>query len=143
MGLSLRPVVSSTDIPILTKIHLDAFIRIPVNQAIWSNGITQAIVSTTERRNLKSFESGTNAQFLKVVDEDLDELIALAIWFVFETPEAEKNRMDLVAREWGPDANSEIGTEFWAGTLEARRTMHGKPHCCKSFVTRFYVSRLL
>jgi hypothetical protein len=131
MPLSLRPVVSSEDIPALAKIHLDAFIRIAVNQAIWPNGITQDVLSNAQVRHLKSFESGNLAQFFKVVDEDLDEAIAFAIWVVFDTPEAERQRADLVPREWGPDANLEIANRFWAGIIESRRIMGGKPHCCK------------
>ena len=130
MPLSLLP-VASEDIPALTKIHLDGFIRIPVNQAIWPHGVTPAVVSTTQTRHLKSFETDELARFLKVVDDELGQEIAVAVWFVFDSSEAEGRRRDLAPREWGPDANSEVGAKFWAGIVEARQCMRGKSHCCE------------
>jgi hypothetical protein len=131
MPLSLLPVASIEEIPALNKIHLDAFVRIPVNQAIWPDGITEAILSSSEARGRKAFAAGSSAQYLKVVDAELDETVAFAIWYIFETPEAESKRTDLAPREWGPDTNLDIATKFWAGIIESRRIMAGKPHCCE------------
>jgi hypothetical protein len=98
MSLSILPVASIEEIPVLNKIHLDAFLRIPVNQAIWPDGITEAVLFSSEARSRKNFAAGIPAQYLKVVDADLDEIVAFAIWYIFETPEAESKRTDLVPR---------------------------------------------
>lgn len=79
MPPSLLPVASIEEIPALNKIHLDAFVRIPVNQAIWPDGITEAILSSSEARSRKAFAAGSPAQYLKVVDAELDETVAFAI----------------------------------------------------------------
>lgn len=131
MPFSLQPVTSPEDVPTLTKIHLDAFIRVPVNQAIYPFGITPAVLSSAEARNRKAVARGSLAQCLKVVDLELGETIAFAIWYIFDTPEAESKRTDLVPREWGPDVNLKIATEFWTAIIRSRRMMNGKPHCCE------------
>jgi hypothetical protein len=130
MCLSILPVASIEEIPVLNKIYL-AFLRIPVNQAIWPDGITEAVLFSSEARSRKTFAAGIPARYLKVVDADLDEIVAFAIWYIFETPEAESRRTDLVPREWGPDTNLEIATKYWAGIVKSRRIMAGKPDCCE------------
>lgn len=75
MPLTLLPVTSISDISTLTRIHLDAFIRVPINRAIWPHGITQSVFSRAESGHLKALESDPSARLFKVVDTDHEDQV--------------------------------------------------------------------
>jgi hypothetical protein len=78
MGHSVRLVVPSENVPTLTKIHLERFLRVQMNQTIWRDSIILDVLSNTGVLNLKSFKSGNLARGIKDVDGDLDEVSFLA-----------------------------------------------------------------
>lgn len=134
MPLSLLPVTSPADIPTLTHLHLDAFIRIPINHAIWPHGITDNVLGHAETSHRKALDADPSARYLKVVDDDTSAIIAFARWHVFATPEAESQRWDLKPRDWGKDVDLDVAGAFWVEIVRARRRMEGKAHCCELYL---------
>ena len=96
--LELLPVTSVADIKALTALQLNAFLRIPVNSVIWPNGVTPSIQSGAETRYTKSLETDPCARLWKVVDTADGQIIAMAIWYLFLTPEEEGKRRSWTTR---------------------------------------------
>ena len=71
-------------------------------------------------------------RFLKAVDTDVGQIIALARWNVYEVERPESAWKTTGARDWDTGTNVEAANEFFNSVVEKRqKTMGGKPHCCK------------
>lgn len=69
---------------------------------------------------------------MKVIDTDLNEIIAFSRWHNFkqERPESEWKKDE--KREWDEGTNEEAGNAFLSAIIEKRqRLMAGKAHCCQ------------
>ena len=69
---------------------------------------------------------------MKVIDTDLNEIIAFSRWYIFkqERPESEWKKHE--QREWDEGSNEEAGNAFLSAIIEKRqRLMTGKAHCCQ------------
>lgn len=135
MPLHLLPIDSLTEIPTLARIHLEAFMLVRVNQAMYPLGLTPPIIAATEARHRNTLLNDPTARYVKVVDTDLDgKTIAFAEWHLFSTPEEEASRLDLGVKTWPADVNLPLMEEFWDQIIRARKTMAGIPHVFLSII---------
>ncbi len=80
----------------------------------------------------KEMLTNTSSLIMKVVDTDLDEIIAFARWDMYksERPESEWKKQE--TREWDEGTNVKAANAFMFGIIEKRqRVMGGKAHCCE------------
>ncbi len=87
----------------------------------------------------KSIERWTNemltnpsSSIMKIVDTNLNEIIAFARWYIYksERPESEWKKRE--EREWDEGTNVKAGNIFLSAMIETRqRVMGGKAHCCE------------
>lgn len=69
-------------------------------------------------------------RFMKAVDTDVGEIIALARWNVYEVERPESEWKSTGARKWDVGTNFEAANEFYNAVCEKRkRIMGGNPHC--------------
>ena len=74
--------------------------------------------------------------FIKAVDTELDEIIAFALWNIYETDRPESEWKSMTPRNWDAGTNVEAANEFYSAVCEARQKfMCGKRHCCKLEMT--------
>ena len=71
-------------------------------------------------------------RFMKAVDTELGQIIALARWNVYEEERPERVWKTTGARDWDTGTNVEAANDFFNAVVEKRqKTMGGNPHCCK------------
>lgn len=71
-----------------------------------------------------------NIKFLKVVDTDLDEIIAFARWHIYRFERPEREWEDAPSRSWDEGTNVDAANEFYYAIHETRKKiMSGKAHC--------------
>lgn len=106
-----------------------------INQALYSHGLTQAIIGSTEARHREYITNDPTARYLKIIDSELDDqIIAFAEWHIFSTASKEAARLDLAPRTWPSDVNLPLATEYWGHIVNARKGMTGKPHVFLSVI---------
>lgn len=71
-------------------------------------------------------------RFLKVVDTNVGEIIALARWSVYESERPESEWKRKFRRDWDEGTNVDAANEYMNALMEKRqKVMGGCPHCCK------------
>lgn len=71
-------------------------------------------------------------RFMKVVDTDIGEIVALARWNVYKVERPESEWKSTKPRDWDEGTNVEAANEFYNAMCEKRQNvMDGKPHCRK------------
>ena len=136
MPLELRLITSPSDLPIAANVIFTSFLQIPLNKASYPHGATPALIASRSSDFLALFNNDPSLRLLKVIDTELnDEIIAVAEWHIYETPEAESQRFDIGRGEkkWEntPDMRGDLFTSFWNRLVEARQRMRGKAHVSK------------
>ena len=133
MPLELRPITSPEDFPALADLLFNSFLRIPLSAACYPKGPTPALIAPGETSARNLFDNDPSVRFLKVVDTDLaDEIIAIAEWHIFETPETEAKRFDIGRGERKfqntEEMRGDVFTNFWKGIIAGRMQTRGKAH---------------
>jgi hypothetical protein len=137
MVLELLPLTSPSDIPIIARIHLAAFLTNKFYCTVWYKGATPAVTESQESRHLHFLTSDPTVRYAKVVDypasssssdesasTDEGAIVAFAKWHVYTTAAAVDTRQDAGNRSWPPDCNIACVEDFWS-KLQAVRNEWG------------------
>jgi hypothetical protein len=143
MELKVLPLTATSDIPIITRIHLAAFLTNKFYGTVWYKGATRSVVESQESRHLHFLTSDPTVRYVKVVGyppprpspgepapSTEGAIIAFAKWHVYTTAAAVDTRQDAGSRSWPPDCNVPCVEDFWSKLQAVRREWGPKlgPH---------------
>lgn len=144
MELKVLPITSPSDISIIARIHLAAFLTNELYRTVWYKGATASVIASQESRHLHFLISDLTVRYAKVVERSLpssmpssnltstDErtIIAFAKWHVYTSAAAVNTRQDASARSWPPDCNLPCVQKFWSKLQNTRNKWGPKlgPH---------------
>lgn len=88
--------------------------------------------SHTIERYQRQMRSDPTVSIMKVVDTDLEQIIAFASWNIYKCERPESEWKHEPKREWDKGTNVDAADTFIAAAVEKRhKIMGGKAHCCK------------
>ena len=80
----------------------------------------------------KEMHTNPTQSLMKIVDTDLNEIIAFARWSIFKHERSESEWKKEDNRKWDTGTNVEAANAFLSAIIEKRQMiMGGKAHCCK------------
>ena len=121
-----------TDIQRLLDIMYAAFSKDPWDRIMYPHIPAPEARGASIERWRDEISIDPTMHFMKVVDTDIGEIIALARWNVYEVERPESEWKSTKPRNWDIGANVEAANEFYNAVCESRQSvMGGKPHCRK------------
>jgi hypothetical protein len=113
MKLTVLPLTSTLDIPIIARIYLAVFLTNKLYRTVWYKGITPAVIESQESRHLNFLTSDPTVRSAKLVEHAISNpgepdsnnegtIIAFAKWHVYTTVAAVGTRQDAGDRSWPP-----------------------------------------
>lgn len=132
MPLTLKE-AQEADIPRLVEIMYNAFSDDPWERIVWPQTPPPEARSPTINQMRNDLLTDPNVNIMKVVDQELDSIIAFAEWNIYRTERPESEWKSSPEPDvWDEGTNVEAGNAFREAKREKRRKLlGGVPHCCK------------